>query len=124
MDKYRFCWFVAGLGWVALVIYLSIADLHIPQGPVIWSDKLNHFLAYGFLIGWFGQLNQPGKARVQLAVGLIVLGVVLELLQGRLPYRWFDVFDAVANTGGVMFACLLLYFGADRIFSWLVHRIG
>ena len=124
MTNYRLCWLVAGLGWVGLIVYLSLADLQIPQGVISWSDKLNHLLAYGFLMGWFGQLFLRRKSRVLVAVGLIAVGVVMEILQARLPYRWFEVADALANTGGVLLAYLVLYLGADKILGWLEQRFG
>lgn len=106
------------------MVYLSLANIHIQRGPVMWSDKLNHFLAYGFLMGWFGQMYFQRKTRVQLAISLIALGVLMEVLQSRLPYRWFEAVDALANTGGVLLACLCLHFGADRMLTALERRFG
>jgi len=124
MSSLQRLWLTLGLGWVALVVYLSLANIHIPQGPVRWSDKLNHFLAYGFLMGWFGQLYFQRKTRFWLAISLIALGILMEVLQGQLPYRWFEVVDALANTGGVLLACLFIYFGADRFLTVLEQRFG
>ena len=75
-------------------------------------------------MGWFGQLHSRRKNRVVTAIGLVALGVLMEVVQGRLPYRWFDVADAVANAGGVVIAYFCLYLGADTILSWLEQRFG
>ena len=123
MTNLRFCWLLSGFGWLGLVVYLSLADVSLPQVDVQWSDKLNHLLAYGFLMGWFGQLYSRRKNRVLTAIGLIALGLLMEVVQGRLPYRWFDVADAVANAGGVVIAYFCLFLGADAILSWLEQRL-
>ncbi len=80
---------------VAGVIFLSLVP--VPDtGVELPSDKLLHLLAYGCLMGWFVQLFQ-GATRVYYAVGFILLGLVLELLQGMTSYRMFEWWDAVAN---------------------------
>ena len=121
--KYRKLWLILGFGWVCLVVYLSVADLTLPQVGFDFSDKLNHLLAYGFLMGWFGQLVKSKPARLELMMGLCALGIAMELVQGVLPHRWFDVADAVANTTGILIAAALLYVGADRILAWFEHLV-
>lgn len=121
MTKFQLCWFYAGVGWILLVVYLSLANMQIPQGPVQWGDKANHFLAYGFLMGWFGQLYRH-PVRIKLAIVVSFLGILMELIQARLPYRWFDVMDAIANIGGVLVAYCLLHLGADKLTEWFERR--
>lgn len=122
MLKYRSVWLALGIGWVALVVYLSLADLHLPQTPVRWFDKVNHLLAYGFLMGWFGQLYLRWKSRLVLVFLLIGLGVAMELLQGQLPYRWFEIADAIANAVGVLLAWICLRLGGANILVWFERR--
>lgn len=122
MSKLRLAWLIAGAGWVALVVYLSLANIHLPQGAISWGDKLNHFVAYGFLMTWFGQLTRRPQYRAGIALSLIATGVLMEVLQARLPYRWFEIPDALANGAGVGAACIVLYLGADKILDWLDYR--
>lgn len=93
-------WRAAGYVLVATVIWLSLAprppELHVEQG-----DKLQHVVAYGALMLWFAQLH-AGRARVGAALALVILGIVLETLQGYTGYRSFDVLDMAANAAGVL----------------------
>ncbi|GAB4352800.1 MAG: hypothetical protein Kow006_17600 [Gammaproteobacteria bacterium] len=117
--RWRAAWL--GVGWLAIaaVIWLSL----IPDPPATpdfpYGDKLNHLLAYGFLMGWFGQLYRRPLMRLGYAFSFVFLGVVLEITQGLGGYRWFEVADAVANMVGVVLAFVALRFGADR----LLHRL-
>ena len=121
--KYRGVWWTLGAIWLVLIVYLSVANLALPRIDFSIGDKVNHFVAYGFLMGWFGQLVKTTSRRLLIASGLILMGLVLEIVQGTLPYRLFDWFDVVANSLGVLVALLLVYSGADNLFSWLSARI-
>lgn len=107
-------WWILGSFWIALVAGLSLMNLSLPQVPGSFGDKVNHALAYGFLMGWFGQLARKSKW-LPIAFALVMLGTLMEVLQGMLPYRWFDIYDGVANSVGVGMALLVLYFGGNRI---------
>lgn len=98
------------LGWllVALVVVLSLT----PKAPAILevpgSDKVNHFLAYLVLMLWFSQLHRQPRRQFWIGVGLVALGVCLELVQGLLAYRSADVLDGLTNGCGVFAGRLLL----------------
>jgi VanZ family protein len=124
MRNLRRYWFIAGAGWLALVVYLSLANIHLPQSSISWGDKVNHVVAYGFLMTWFGQLTRRSDLRAGIAIFLIAIGVLMEVLQSRLPYRWFEILDALANCGGVIAACIVLSLGADRFLDRLEYRFG
>ena len=47
----------------------------------------------------------------------------MEVLQARLPYRWFEILDALANGAGVIAALVLLSFGAGKFLDWLENRL-
>ncbi len=108
-------WFASGLGLVALVVYLSLADIYLPVITSTFGDKINHFIAYGALMGWFGQLYQTIRKRLIIAIILLFLGVVLEFAQGATGYRYLDWVDAVANSFGVLIGLLVLQMGAGNI---------
>lgn len=121
--KYRGIWWTLGGVWLVLVVYLSVANLTLPQVGFSFGDKINHLIAYGFLMGWFGQLVKSTSRRMIIAACLIFMGLGLELVQGTLSHRWFDWFDAVANAAGVLIALFLFRFGADNLFAWFLARI-
>ena len=83
-------WLAVGLAMVVLVIYLSVANFHVPQLPSTFGDKINHCIAYGTLMLWFGQLFRVHRSRAVLVLLLVALGVAMEFIQGVLPYRFFD----------------------------------
>lgn len=66
------------------------------------GDKIGHLLAYGSLMLWFSLLYGSLPARLAYGAGFVVLGVVLEFMQGTLDYRTFEVADMVANSLGVL----------------------
>jgi len=103
---------------VLLVVYLSLANLELPQVPSTVGDKINHLLAYGVLMGWFGQLLLDWRHRVLCALVLIALGISMEFLQGMTNYRFFEWQDALANSLGVLFGLAALMVGADKILLW------
>jgi len=101
----------AGWGWAAAIVWLSLT----PSPPGIdlqHSDKLGHLAGYGLLMFWFSQVYLQTKSRIAYAAGFIAMGIALELLQGLLGYRTYDLFDVLANTLGV-----LLGWGAALVVS-------
>jgi VanZ family protein len=91
------------LGWllVLLVVFLSLTPKLPLAVEVPGSDKAHHFLAYLVLMLWFSQLQREPRRQFWIGVGLVVLGVGLELVQGLLVYRSADVLDGLANGCGV-----------------------
>lgn len=107
---------------VLLVIYLSLANVVMPQVSSSFGDKINHLIAYGGLMGWFGQLFLNSRHRVLLALGFVGLGIAMEYLQGMTAYRYFDWHDALANALGVAAGLAALWLGADKILVWFESR--
>ena len=97
------------LWWLAIVLGIAISlapspSVDAPQG----SDKLVHFLSYGALAVGAVQLFTTRAALLRAAVGLVALGVALELAQETLTStRMLDPRDAVANTLGVLLGVLV-----------------
>lgn len=118
-----FSWFAIGVGLILLVVYLSLANIHLPQVPLTIGDKINHLFAYGVLCIWFGQLFKNHRQRNLIAFGLVLLGILMEVLQGFTSHRFFDLLDACANTLGVCIGLLMLYCGADKILRWFERDV-
>ncbi len=98
------------IGWV-MIFLLSYFSL-IPNPPEFdvgfeYFDKVRHFIAYFILMFWFSQLYSTNRMRVFYLIFLIVMGVVLEILQGLGGVRYFEYYDMLANTLGVAFALYL-----------------
>ena len=95
---------------VCAIVWLSLTPAP-PKVDFEQSDKLGHFLAYGGLMFWFAQLYRGRRGRLGYAAAFVAMGVGLELIQGQLGYRTYEVFDMYANTLGVLLgwaAALLL----------------
>lgn len=60
-------------------------------------------------MAWFAQVYRHDLTRLLLAIGLIIMGIVIEFAQGTTTYRQFDLLDMVANTSGVVLAWALAY---------------
>jgi len=70
------------------------------------NDKLEHIAAYAGLMAWFGGMFRR-TSQLWIAIALVVLGGVIELLQGLTPTRTPDVLDLTADTIGVLIGLAL-----------------
>lgn len=98
--RFRNLWLGVGLAFVALVIYLSLT--HDPPPAPDVGFKINHVLAYAWLMFWFAQVFCVTRTRIAIAIGLALMGVALEHLQGMTGYRTFSYTDMRDNAIGVM----------------------
>lgn len=108
MLRYRSLWTAIGWGLVFLVSYLTLS----PAPPDFYlkfeyADKIKHFVAYFGLMFWFAQLYKKVKTRIAYVIFFISMGVFLEVLQGFGSVRFFEYYDMLANTVGVVIAWLL-----------------
>jgi VanZ family protein len=112
-------WLGFGWLWIVLVCYLSLMP-HPPE-PVSFKgvDKLEHLLAYVGLMLWFCQVYVTRAARIRVLVGLVALGVSIEILQGLGGYRYFEYADMLANTGGVLIGWGLAHTRMGRVILML-----
>jgi len=98
--RLRKLWIAIGIGFVVLVVYLSLMrdppDLGVPE-----TLKVGHLLAYAWLMLWFAQIYRTPRRRWWLAAAFCALGVMLEYLQGMTDYRGFEYSDMVINAAGV-----------------------
>ncbi len=89
--------FVIGL---LAVILLSLLPQEVLPDPGIW-DKLNHAMAYGAL-ALAGGLGFRGlRSLLFVGIGLLILGIALEIAQAALAYRSASAYDALANLIGI-----------------------
>jgi len=115
-------WLVSG--WI-LVILAIIASL-VPSNdlPTLGgiSDKWEHVVGYGVLTLWFAGIY-PKSHYPLIGFGLLVMGIVIEGLQGAMHVgREADLRDVYANTLGVVcgLTLALAWLGgwAQRVEGW------
>jgi VanZ family protein len=90
----------AGWAWAATIVWLSLT----PSPPTVEfeaSDKLGHFGAYLLLMLWFCLLYRALPSRVAYGIVFVAMGVALEIVQGALGYRAYELADMAANGFGV-----------------------
>lgn len=114
------------LGWlcVAAVVYLSLTPFSPDPAHVDNADKLEHALAYGFLMLWFCQDYRRLGQRMLLAALLVGLGVGMEFLQGLTGYRSFEYGDMLANSAGVLLGWAGAYTVLGQIGTMLEARFA
>jgi VanZ family protein len=113
--RFRTLWLAIGWSMVAVVVWLSLTPVPPKLGiDFDWIDKVEHVIAYFVLMGCFVQIYHATNSRLFFAVGFIVMGIGIEILQGLGGVRYFEYGDMVANTSGVLLGWLIGYFGIDR----------
>ena len=115
--RYSGWWTILGVLLVAIVVYMSLAPLS-PSKIFAFpeSDKIMHFSAYAAMMLWFGQIYPKRPASLFIASGLIILGVLLEILQGLSGYRTFEYMDITANALGVIIGFVIAQTRLGRLF--------
>jgi len=104
---YRSLWLILGFFYIGLILagsLLRVPDIDI---SISHTDKVVHFLMYFILVGWFVQLYPKPDKRIQILIAAILLGMLIEYLQGMTNYRSFDFIDEIANSIGALSAFLL-----------------
>ena len=123
MLRYFNLWLSIGWLMVSLLCYFSL----IANPPELdidfkYFDKVRHFVAYFVLMFWFAQLYKKNIARVGYGSFFILMGIILEILQGLGGVRYFEYYDMLANTIGVVLAWILtkkrwntLFFSVEKV---------
>jgi len=115
-----FFWEALGCLMLLAVIVLSLVQIDQPL-EVPGADKFEHAIAYGVLMYWWGMVQPDRLSRWVLF--LPALGLILELAQLRMPGRFMEWRDVIANLAGVMLAYLLLRTRARSLLGWIDHKL-
>jgi VanZ family protein len=109
--------------YVFWICFISVNALALSPAPYLppldifnWWDKAQHAIAFGTLTV-LAVLAYPGVAKLRIALGLCLQGVLIEVLQFWSGYRYGDWQDAVADAVGVVLGLLL----ARVLVSWLIR---
>lgn len=119
--RYQPVWVTLGMLLIGTVVAASLLSVPGPVG-VPGIDKVYHVLAYGALMGWWGMV-QPTR-RGTWALGLLILGLLMEGAQSLTGYRTLDRWDGVANTAGVLLALLVLRTPLQGLLAWFDRQLG
>ena len=117
MDlRYFKLWFSIGWFMVIGLCYFSLIS-NPPELDIDFehSDKVRHFIAYFILMFWFAQLYKKNMSRIGYGLLFISMGIILEVLQGLGGVRYFEYYDMLANTLGVVLAWLITKKHGDKI---------
>lgn len=123
--RLRPLWIAIGWLLVAALVWVSLTPR--PPETVLFTyefgDKVGHVLAYALLMGWFVQIYHRTDTRMRFAIGLTLLGVVLEVLQWLGGVRHFEFADMGANLFGVLIGWGLALTPFDRLLSKLERHL-
>ena len=102
-------WFFAALLWtLGIFVALLMPGTDVQQVEFWGSDKIVHFAIFaGFAMLWMRALRGLVRRRAVwiVAVG-VAIAVATELAQGVLPGRSPDLYDALADIGGLVLGTL------------------
>jgi VanZ family protein len=94
---------------VALIISFYLATSNSPlKLSETNGDKILHFLAF-FFLAVLDDFAFPGKGfGLRKIFPLICYGILIEYIQSFLPYRSSDLYDFLADCGGLAVYALLI----------------
>lgn len=117
-----FRFYLPAIGWAIIVaILILLPGDELPDtGDIPGLDKVAHVGVFTILslLGAIGAMKHKTASSLKMnaiffsLISCIIYGIVLELIQGTVPDREFDLYDILANIGGVflgMFAFKIIY---------------
>jgi VanZ family protein len=109
-----------GLGWAAVVFAIVVCLVPVTKLPSAnLSDKTEHFTAYLMLSLWFAGIYPRTRYWV-IALGLLLLGVLIEFAQGAMHLgRHADALDVFANSTGIVAGLTLSWLGLGGWAQWV-----
>ena len=110
--------------YVGAIIYFCLIP-HPPKVAPDWPnvDKLEHLVAFGLMMAWFGQLAVERRLRAGLALSFMALGGLIEILQGAMALgRSMEFSDFAADMLGVWLAHWATRGGGGQLLLMLETR--
>jgi VanZ family protein len=106
-----------------MLVVLSLLPMPSIGVQVEQGDKIGHVLAYFTLMFWYAQLCATRGALLKRALAVLLLGALMEFAQSFTPWRaGNDPWDMLANTTGVVTACLVALTPLGRVLAWIEER--
>ena len=119
--RYPLLWLVVGYAMVAVAVAGSVGP-GVKGVPAALDDKLVHAGVYFVLTIWFSGIYRRSRYP-WIAAGLFVLGLLLEFVQGTLPYRSAEYADLAANSAGIVAGLALALAGLGSWCARLESRL-
>jgi hypothetical protein len=102
-------------------VYFSLVPSP-PAADVMINDKLLHAGIYCLLASWFAGIYLPARYGA-IAIGLLLLGAALELLQLAGGARMGEWLDLLANAAGIAAGLILARMGLAGWCGWLERLV-
>lgn len=95
--------------WSMLIVYYSFSPGDAVPGAKIFGDKSLHMASYFVLsLFYFNALQSKGEKAIYYSIFFATMyGVLLELLQGFVPYRSASIVDVAVNSLGALIAPII-----------------
>lgn len=106
--RYSNLWQVIAYLIILSIIVLSLIPNPEKVTPFSASDKILHTLAYAAAMFWFGLCFRRGRLFI-IGIILIILGIIIEIIQGQTGYRTMSFYDVVANVTGIAIGLMLSF---------------
>jgi VanZ family protein len=119
--RFKNIWRLIAYLIVLTIIVLSLIPDPEKITPFHASDKIMHALVYAFAMLWFGFCFKGKKLFTSAAV-LVLLGIVLEIIQGQTGYRTMDFYDGVADCVGVFIGLMLSFSRLSNALQYIEQR--
>lgn len=114
--KLQKLWLTIGMFLIVFIVVLGVIPVPEDKMPIFpYADKVLHIIGYLLLMLWFCNIFFNLPVRIKLALGFVILGSLIELVQYFLPYRSFEALDLVANSLGIGFGLILSLSSLDKI---------
>ncbi len=101
MNRFRVLFY----SLLAVITWLAVTPLHVPQVNPDWGDKVNHAAAFAVL---FVAGYKAYHSAFRLWVWLVAYGMFIEVLQSFLPFRFASAEDVVADVAGIALGQLVV----------------
>jgi len=112
----RRLWLAAGWLMLAVVLWGTLTPEPPPlEPPIPQFDKLEHFGAFLILTAWFCAAVRIRRRWLWIAVAFILLGGLIEIIQGWSGFRDAEWLDWAADSAGALFALWLPSLWLNRL---------